>query len=569
MHNMKRCIQLLGKQKKLWIISLLFALCAVSVQVASPYIVGLCIDALQGQYTLQYMIMLLLILSAMYIVYSVGNYFMQRCAVKLSVKVALQLRTALTNKIKTIQIGCLQKYSTGDFVYRFINDVEAVSDGLLQGVATMLSGVMTIICTFFVMIYQNVTLTVIVVIFAPFLFWLAKFISTHTHKNFIEQANAAGKLHSYGKEMIESIHVVKAYGYEQEALTNFQQYNQTLYTAGVKAQFYGSLTNPSTRFINNITYAVVGSVGAYLALQNQISIGDVFSFLMYANLFAKPFTELTSVITQLQTAFTSANRIYDILDMEEEQDDVSNSLSHAKGDIKFCDVSFSYQTNQPLLQNLSLHVKAGEKVAIVGTTGAGKTTIMNVLLRFYDVQKGTIYVDDVPIQTVARKQLRQQFGMVLQETQVLEGTIIDNIRYGYEAASEEEVIHAAKESGAHSFIEALPQGYHTQLSKDQTLSKGQLQLLAITRLFLRKPSIVLLDEATSSMDSVSELQVSKALDKLMMHKTVFVIAHRLSTIQTADQILVMEHGNIVERGTHQELLQKQGVYAQLYNSQFQ
>lgn len=566
---MKRCIKLLGKQKKLWIISLFFALCSVSVQVASPYFVGLCIDALQGKSALRYMIFLLFVLTLMYVIYSLGNYFMQRYAVKLSVKVALQLRTALSNKMKTIHIGCLENYSTGDFVYRFINDVEAVSDGLLQGVATTLSGVMTIICTFFVMIYQNVTLTVIVVIFAPFLFWLAKFISTHTHKNFIEQANTSSKLHSFGKEMIENIHVVKAYGYEEEAMKHFQQYNQTLYTVGVKAQFYGALTNPSTRFINNITYAVVGSVGAYLALRNQISIGDVFSFLMYANLFAKPFTELTSVITQLQAAFASANRIYEILDMEEEKDNVTNDLSHVKGDIKFSNVSFSYHTNQPLLKNISLHIKTGEKVAIVGTTGAGKTTIMNLLLRFYDVQKGAIYLDDIPINTLDRKQLRKQFGMVLQETQAIEGSIIDNIRYGYESASEEDVIHAAKESGADTFIKELPQGYHTHLSKDQTLSKGQLQLLAITRLFLRKPSIVLLDEATSSMDSVSELQVSKALDKLMMHKTVFVIAHRLSTIQTADQILVMEHGDIVESGTHYELLQKQNVYAQLYNSQFQ
>lgn len=565
---MKRCIQLLGKQKKLWFISLIFALSAVSVQVASPYIVGICIDALQAKKSLQYVISLLVMLASMYSIYAICNYVMQRCAVKISVKVGLQLRSALIHKIEKVQIASVQQHGTGDFVYRMIQDVEAVSDGLLQGVATMLSGIMTIVCTFFVMLYQNVTLTIIVVLFSPFLFWLAKFISKHTHKNFVEQANAASKLHSFGKEMIESIHVVKAYGYEQEAQQVFQEYNQTLHTYGVKAQFYGALTNPSTRFITNITYVIVGSVGAYLALQNQISIGDVFSFLMYANLFAKPFTELTSVITLLQSAFTSANRIYEVLDMKEEQDQVSNELTNAKGDIVFENVSFSYQKDQPLLQHVSLHVKAGEKVAIVGTTGAGKTTIMNLLLRFYDIQEGTIYVDGIPIQTLDRKQLRKQFGMVLQETTAFEGTILDNIRYGYESASETDVIKAAKESGAHAFIQTLPKGYHTVISKEQALSKGQLQLLAITRLFLRKPSIVLLDEATSSMDSVSELQVSSALDRIMENKTVFVIAHRLSTIQSADQILVMEHGDIVESGTHQQLLQKQGVYAQLYNSQF-
>lgn len=566
---MKQVLQVLAQDKKLWIISSICAIIAVILQVASPYVVGLCIDVLQTTFSIREIMVLVLILVSMYLGYSISNYFMQRYAAYVSIQVAKRLREQLTNKLTYLPISYFHYHPKGDIVYRFINDIETISDGLLQGIATMLSGVMTILFTLCIMLYLNVILTIMVVIFAPFLFWLARFISIHTHKNFIEQANAAGKLHSYGKEMLEGVHVVKAYGYEKKAAQEFQAYNQTLYTVGVKAQFYGSLTNPSTRFITNITYAFVGGAGAYLALKGSISIGDVFSFLMYANLFSKPFTELTGVITQLQTALSSAKRIFEVLNAQEEQEEPQTMIHDVQGDIQFSNVSFSYTPDKLLLQNISLHVKVGEKVAIVGQTGAGKTTIMNLLLRFYDVQEGAIYLDGINIQTISRDALRSQFGMVLQETTLIEGTIMDNIRYGYVDASEEDVIQAAKQSGAHHFIQGLTQGYDTDVVKQHTLSKGQQQLLAITRCFLRKPKILLLDEATSSMDSVSELQVSQALDTLMQDKTVFVIAHRLSTIKQADKILVMEKGNIVEQGTHQELLDKQNVYAQLYHSQFQ
>ena len=480
------------------------------------------------------------------------------------------LRRQLYEKLEKLPVSFYDQSTRGDLISRFINDIDFISDGFLQGLSTMLSGVATIVLTLVFMLQINLIMTAIVVISAPFTYLVARVITLRTNRYFNEQANILGKLNGYSEEMLSGIRTVKAYGYEEDAQRQFEAYNQQLYTSGVKSQFYGSLANPSTRFVMNTAYAIVGAIGALLAFFSQITIGNISTFLIYSNLFSKPFTEITGVMTQLQSAVSSGKRIFTIMDLEEQSDDSDKDvLNLKKGEIDFEHVSFAYDPQKPLMKDIDLHVKAGSKVAVVGKTGAGKTTLVNLLMRFYDISSGCIRVDGHDINTVTRDSLRSSFGMVLQDTYLFEGTIAENIAYGKPDASREAIIAAAKKSGAHEFIIRLNKGYDTVLHGNSSiLSQGQRQLLSITRVLLMNPRVLILDEATSSIDTVSEQHVNHAMHLLMEGKTSFIIAHRLSTIIDADLILVMEQGNIIEQGTHEELLNKNGAYAQLFNSQF-
>lgn len=567
---LKRLIVFLWLFKGLLIFSLICAFLSVFLNVAAPMLIGSIIDQITGSLSKQQLLSDIVLLIALYILYSLFNWGMMAASNRIAFSSSSVLRRQLYEKLEKLPVSFYDQSTRGDLISRFINDIDFISDGFLQGLSTMLSGVATIVLTLVFMLQINLIMTAIVVISAPFTYLVARVITLRTNRYFNEQANILGKLNGYSEEMLSGIRTVKAYGYEEDAQRQFETYNQHLYTSGVKSQFYGSLANPSTRFVMNTAYAIVGAIGALLAFFSQITIGNISTFLIYSNLFSKPFTEITGVMTQLQSAVSSGKRIFTIMDLEEQSDDSDKDvLNLKKGEIDFEHVSFAYDPQKPLMKDIDLHVKAGSKVAVVGKTGAGKTTLVNLLMRFYDISSGCIRVDGHDINTVTRDSLRSSFGMVLQDTYLFEGTIAENIAYGKPDASREAIIAAAKKSGAHEFIIRLNKGYDTVLHGNSSiLSQGQRQLLSITRVLLMNPRVLILDEATSSIDTVSEQHVNHAMHLLMEGKTSFIIAHRLSTIIDADLILVMEQGNIIEQGTHEELLNKNGAYAQLFNSQF-
>lgn len=567
---LKRLIVFLWLFKGLLIFSLICAFLSVFLNVAAPMLIGSIIDQITGSLSKQQLLSDIVLLIVLYILYSLFNWGMMAASNRIAFSSSSVLRRQLYEKLEKLPVSFYDQSTRGDLISRFINDIDFISDGFLQELSTMLSGVATIVLTLVFMLQINLIMTAIVVISAPFTYLVARVITLRTNRYFNEQANILGKLNGYSEEMLSGIRTVKAYGYEEDAQRQFETYNQQLYTSGVKSQFYGSLANPSTRFVMNTAYAIVGAIGALLAFFSQITIGNISTFLIYSNLFSKPFTEITGVMTQLQSAVSSGKRIFTIMDLEEQSDDSDKDvLNLKKGEIDFEHVSFAYDPQKPLMKDIDLHVKAGSKVAVVGKTGAGKTTLVNLLMRFYDISSGCIRVDGHDINTVTRDSLRSSFGMVLQDTYLFEGTIAENIAYGKPDASREAIIAAAKKSGAHEFIIRLNKGYDTVLHGNSSiLSQGQRQLLSITRVLLMNPRVLILDEATSSIDTVSEQHVNHAMHLLMEGKTSFIIAHRLSTIIDADLILVMEQGNIIEQGTHEELLNKNGAYAQLFNSQF-
>lgn len=567
---LKRLIVFLWLFKGLLIFSLICAFLSVFLNVAAPMLIGSIIDQITGSISKQQLLSDIVLLIVLYILYSLFNWGMMAASNRIAFSSSSVLRRQLYEKLEKLPVSFYDQSTRGDLISRFINDIDFISDGFLQGLSTMLSGVATIVLTLVFMLQINLIMTAIVVISAPFTYLVARVITLRTNRYFNEQANILGKLNGYSEEMLSGIRTVKAYGYEEDAQRQFEAYNQQLYTSGVKSQFYGSLANPSTRFVMNTAYAIVGAIGALLAFFSQITIGNISTFLIYSNLFSKPFTEITGVMTQLQSAVSSGKRIFTIMELEEQSDDSDKDvLNLKKGEIDFEHVSFAYDPQKPLMKDIDLHVKAGSKVAVVGKTGAGKTTLVNLLMRFYDISSGCIRVDGHDINTVTRDSLRSSFGMVLQDTYLFEGTIAENIAYGKPDASREAIIAAAKKSGAHEFIIRLNKGYDTVLHGNSSiLSQGQRQLLSITRVLLMNPRVLILDEATSSIDTVSEQHVNHAMHLLMEGKTSFIIAHRLSTIIDADLILVMEQGNIIEQGTHEELLNKNGAYAQLFNSQF-
>lgn len=485
--------------------------------------------------------------------------------------VVKDIRIEAFNHLSDLPLAYIDSHQHGDIVSRIVADIDQFADGLLMGFTQLFSGVVTILGTLGFMLYINVPIAVVVVVLTPVSLFVASFIAKRTYKLFRSQSETRGSLTSLVDEMVGQQKIVQAFGYEDDALERFEVINDKLEKDSMNATFYSSITNPATRFVNSLVYTAVGIIGALLAISGRISIGQLTCFLSYANQYTKPFNEISNVITELQNAIACAGRVFELIDEtpQVKEPDDAVTLSDAKGDIDIKDVSFSYVPDKKLITDLNLSVKSGMRVAIVGPTGCGKSTLINLLMRFYDVDNGSISVDGTDIRKLTRDSLRSNYGMVLQETWLKSGTIKENIAYGMPDATDDEIIEAAKKAHSHSFIKRLPQGYDTYISEDGgNLSQGQKQLLCITRVMLLLPPMLILDEATSSIDTRTEVRIQRAFNKMMQGRTSFIVAHRLSTIREADVILVMKDGNIIEKGSHDELMSMNGFYTNLYNSQF-
>ena len=555
--------------------SVLTALASVAASLVGPLLIGRAIDRMLGKGAVDFgaLARIGLILALIYLGGNLCGWLLTYFTNRLAYQAVNDLRRRLFAKLNRLPLQFYDSQPHGDTISRFVNDMDAIADGLLQGLATLLTGVVTIGGAVALMLTLSPGMTLVVALTAPASFLVARFITSRTQRMFREQAKSLGQLNGYIEELIGGQKVVQAFNYQERSLEQFRAINAELYHSGVKAQFYGSLANPSTRVVNNIAYTAVGVIGSVMAILGRLTVGDISSFLIYATLFAKPFNELAGVFTQLQGAAASAQRIFETLERPEEEPDAPDAVAPpqpVQGRIEFTGVRFSYRPDQPLIKDFNLRVRPGSRIAIVGRTGAGKTTLVNLLMRFYEVDAGTITLDGVDIRRFSRAGLRRNFGMVLQDTWLFEGSIRDNIAYGKPEASDAEVIAAAEAAGAHGFIRRLPEGYRTAISAaGENLSQGQKQLLTIARVMLADPPLLILDEATSSIDSRTEIRIQKAFLKMVAGRTSFVIAHRLSTIREADLILVLENGDIVESGTHQQLLERGGAYAELYRSQFE
>lgn len=567
----KRLFRYTSQYRKITIGAVICAILSVIASLIGPLLIGRAVDHMIGpdQVDFPEIFRLLLILGAVYLVGSFFGWLLTYYTNKLAYRTVYDLRRELFDKLDALPLKFHDNHPQGDSISRFVNDMDAVSDGLLQGFSTLLTGIVTIAGAIGLMLYISPVMTLVVLLSAPATFFVARFITIRSQQMFREQAKILGGLNGYVEELVGGQKVVQAYHYEDRSFAGFAERNNELYKTGIKSQFYGSLSNPTTRLVNNITFSVIAMIGSALVIGGHFSVGDLSSFLIYSNLFAKPFNEITGVITQLQSATASAQRIFNILDLPLETQDAPGAvvMKGSQGTITFDKVSFAYTPERPLIRNFSLEVKPGTRVAIVGQTGAGKTTLVNLLMRFYEVDSGTIRIDGTDITSITRDSLRRNFGMVLQDTWLYGGSIRDNIAYGKPEASEAEVIAAA--ANAHSFIKRLPEGYNTKISgSGDNLSQGQKQLLTIARVMLVDPPMLILDEATSSIDTLTEVRIQKAFLAMISGRTSFVIAHRLSTIRESDLILFMKDGDIVESGTHEELVRSGGYYARLYNSQF-
>lgn len=557
------------------ILLLAFAVVSVLCSLYIPVLVGDAIDAIIGKEQVNFAVILPKLFTCAVLIgcAALAQWLMNVCGNKVTYNTIRDMREAAFKKIHRLPFSYLDAHETGDIVSRIIADVDQFADGLLMGFSQLFTGVVTIIGTIGFMLSVNVWTTLVVVLVTPLSILVARFIAKKTFAMFRLQSETRGRQTAFINEMITNQKVVRAYGHEDENMEKFDTINEELRRHTLKATFFSSITNPATRFVNSVVYAAVALIGAFLAVTGQgFTIGMLSCFLSYANQYTKPFNEISGVITELQNALACADRLLEFLDSEEMSADPELLPEHsetAKGQVTFDNVCFSYTKDRPLIRNFSLDVPAGCRVAIVGPTGCGKTTMINLLMRFYDPDSGSISVDGTNTQTIPRRALRRNFGMVLQETWLKTGTVLDNIRMGRPDASEEDVIAAAKAAHAHSFIEQLPNGYYTQIGEDGgSLSAGQKQLLCISRIMLTLPPMLILDEATSSIDTRTELRIQRAFAKLMRGRTSFVVAHRLSTIKESDVILVMRDGNIVEQGDHESLLAKNGFYAELYRSQF-
>lgn len=569
----KRLLSYITVHNKLLIISLLTAIINVFFTLLNPILIGDAIDFIIGKDNVNFQGILkiigVLILSI--ILASLSQWIMTRCTNVITYKTVQSLREDVFNKINKVPLKYIDSHSHGDIMSRIINDIDQISTGLIQGFSQLFTGIITILGTLGIMIAINFKIALVVVLMTPLSLFVGGFIAKHSKAMFTEQSKIRGEITGYIQEMVGNQKLVKAFSYEDNSQEKFEEINSRLYTSGVKSQFFSSLTNPCTRFVNGIVYATVGIISAISAINGNISIGKISSFLNYANQYTKPFNEISSVITELQSALASAERVFEVLDEEDEVLDKENAidLKECNGNIEIKDVSFSYNPDVKLIENFNLSVKKGEKIAIVGPTGCGKTTLINLLMRFYNIDSGEIFISGYNINDITRKSSRAMFGMVLQETWLYSGTIKENIAYGKPDATDEEIIEAAKMAHAHEFITRLPNGYDTKISGDgNNISQGQKQLLCIARIMLTKPPMLILDEATSSIDTRTEIFIQNAFNKMMEGRTSFIVAHRLSTIKEADLILVMNKGHIIEQGTHEELIKKKGFYSNLYNSQF-
>lgn len=571
-HTIRRLMGYIGQNRLLLPAAFVCAIGSVLSGLLAPALIGDAIDCMigAGQVDFHTLFPIVAWLAATYLLGILFSWLLTWLSNRMAYQTASALRHDLYERMNQLPLRFFDNNPHGDTISRFINDVDAVSDGMLQGLAALLTGVVTIVGAISFMLPINWLMALVVIISAPFAYLVARFITRRSQKYFAAQAKTLGQLNGFTEEMIRGQYTVKAFHHEQDSVEQFRTVNAELFEVGTKSQFYGAMTNPTTRIINNTTYSVIGIVGGVLAILGRISVGDISSFLIYSNLFSKPFNEITGVLTQIQAAYASCRRIFAVMDELPEQPDAPGAvtLENCRGEVRFDHVKFSYVPGREMIHDLNLAVPAGSRIAIVGRTGAGKTTLVNLLMRFYEVDSGNILIDGIPTRELARDSLRKSFGMVLQDTFLFTDTVRNNIAYGRPDATDEEVRAAAEAAGIHGFIRRLPKGYDTVIGGAVTLSQGQRQLLTIARTMLLSPPILILDEATSSIDTRTELRIQAAFEKLMQGKTSFIIAHRLSTIRTADRILVMENGNIIEQGTHTELLEKNGAYAELYNSQF-
>lgn len=571
--TINRVLKLIRPYTYLVVSILVLAAVTVAATLYSPILIGKGVDCMieKGLVSFPALKQVLLQLAVVTAISAVSQWVMSLLTNKMTYKIVDDIRRRVFAHMEILPLRYMDAHQPGDAISRISTDVDQFSDGLLMGFTQLFSGVMTILGTLGFMISIDGRITLIVVLITPLSFFVANFIAKRTFTMFRLQSETRAEMTSLVEEMVGNQKVVKAFAYEKEAEEQFDDINQRLQSCSLKATFFSSITNPSTRFVNGLVYTGVGIFGAFSAIQGRITVGQLSSFLNYANQYTKPFNEISGVVTELQNALACAGRIFSFLDEEPvpENGADAKTLDQVEGRVGFEDVSFSYTSEMPLIEHMNLEVKPGQRVAIVGPTGCGKTTVINLLMRFYDVNKGKITLDGVPIQDLTWESLRSSYGMVLQETWLKAGTIRDNISYGKPDATREEVIEAAKQAHAHSFIKRLPKGYDTVMGEDGgSLSQGQKQLLCIARLMLLKPPVLILDEATSSIDTMTEIRIQKAFQKLMEGRTSFVVAHRLSTIKESDVILVMKDGHILETGKHEELLEKKGFYAQLYQSQF-
>lgn len=572
---LKKVLDHIGKYKIFLLLSIVLAAISVILTLYIPILTGQAVDCIVGPGNVDFdgIWAILKEMAVIIVITAVVQWLMNTCNNKIAYQVVRDVRDEAFNKLQILPLKYIDGHSHGDIVSRIIADVDQFSDGLLLGFTQLFTGVVTIIGTLIFMFSINVSTTVVVVILTPLSFFIAGFIAKRTFSMSKLQSETRGEQTALIDEMIGNEKVVKAFSHEPQVMERFEEINGRLEKASVKAIFFSSLTNPCTRFVNSLVYAGVGILGAFLAIRGRISVGQLTSFLSYANQYTKPFNEISGVVTELQTALACAGRVFEFIEEEPQVPEAPDAavLTAPKGNITMQNVDFSYNPEQKLIQDYNLEVKSGQRVAIVGPTGCGKTTVINLLMRFYDVNSGSICIDGVDIRDMTRKSLRDSFGMVLQETWLHAGTIRENIVMGKPDATDEEVVAAAKAAHAHSFIKRLPMGYDTVITEDGgSLSQGQKQLLCITRVMLCLPPMLILDEATSSIDTRTEIKISQAFHTMMKGRTSFIVAHRLSTIREADIILVMKDGNIIEQGDHETLLKKEnGFYAKLYNSQFE
>ncbi len=571
--TLKKVLRYAGKYRFLIFVSMTLAIVTALLSLYVPILAGRAIDYVIGKGNVDFetVIKILTNMAVSVGLISVCQWIMNKANNRITFSVVRDVRTEAFEKLQKLPFEYLDAKQTGDIVSRIISDVDLFSDGLLMGFTQLFTGVVTIVGTLVFMFYLNFKIAIVVVVLTPLSLFVAKFVADRSFKLFKVQSEARGDQTSFIDEMVGNLSVVKAFAHEDENMEVFDGINDRLETASIKATFISSLTNPGTRFINNIVYAAVALFGAFACIAGGMTIGGLTIFLSYANQYTKPFNEISGVITELQNALACAQRVFSLIEEMPETPDKESAPQDIKlsGDVVLENVDFSYDKDKKLIEDLNLDIKKGQRVAIVGPTGSGKTTLINLLMRFYDVDKGSIKVDGFDIRDIKRADLRENFGMVLQETWLRNGTIKDNITLGREGFTDEDIIAAAKASHAHSFIKRLPNGYDTVISENGgNLSQGQKQLLCITRVMLHIPPMLILDEATSSIDTNTEIRIQKAFNKMMQGRTSFIVAHRLSTIKEADVILVMKDGHIIEQGNHQTLLDQKGFYYNLYNSQF-
>lgn len=571
--TLKKIFKYAKRYTPLFVLSVVFATITVITTLYLPILTGNAIDNIVEPGKVDFKIIAGIIKKGIILmsITAVAGWLMNTCNNKMTYGIVKDIRKDAFDKIEILPLGYVDTHSHGEIVSKVIADVDQFAEGLLLGFTQLFSGVVTILCTLYFMVKLNWIIAVVVVVITPVSLFMASFIAKKTFHMFKEQSVARGEQTAFVNEMIENQKVVKAFGYEDNAMERFEVINKTLEKTSMQATFFSSLTNPCTRFVNSLVYAAVGIVGAFFAISKGITVGQLSCFLTYANQYTKPFNEISGVVTELQNALACAARIFGLIEEKPEiaEKEPAEIIKNQAGVVELKNVSFSYVKEKKLIQNFNLKVRPGQKIAIVGPTGCGKTTLINLLMRFYDVNEGAILMDDTDIRDVKRHNLREGYGMVLQETWLKEGTIFENISMGKPEATYEEVVEAAKGSHAHGFIMRMPKGYDTIIGEDGgSMSQGQKQLLCIARIMLCLPPKLILDEATSSIDTRTELKIQEAFGKMMQGRTSFIVAHRLSTIQSADVILVMKDGNIIEQGNHEELLKQKGFYANLYESQF-